>query len=130
MAAEDGDIPFKIALAELCVLQPAADLDEALLVAIPRIEDPRWPRAAGRMLRFLHGEDAGNVVEAALRRGQKDATKARLIITLGATGTQRALGALLRMKSLDRGNPRDSRSAASARCASRTRCSLDEEVGQ
>lgn len=95
---ETEDIPFKIAIASLCAELRSEGVVEALCLSIDAVEDPRFARALGRIARHLHGERATEILQPAITRSRRPAERDRLLLALGATGTEQALEALLRMR--------------------------------
>jgi hypothetical protein len=100
-AGELDDVPFKIALAELCAEQRLDGVFDALVVALGQVTDAEYARTVGRLGTLLHGEDAAARLQDRLRQAGQPATRAALLLALGATNTQGALDALLRMDRAD-----------------------------
>jgi len=101
---ETEDIPFKIALAELCAERHVEGLVDALCISVDEIDDPRFARALGRLARYLHGENAVDVLRPHIVKRTRPEVRSRLLLALGATSTERALEALLRMRSMQGGD--------------------------
>lgn len=95
---EVDDVPFKIALAELCAEQRLPDLLEALLLSVGTVQDPEYARAVGRIGAYLHGNDAAQRLLAQLQQTREPGHRERLLLALGATSTDTALTTLLQMK--------------------------------
>lgn len=100
-AGETEDIPYKIALAELCAEQRLDGVFDALVVGLSEVADPEYARTVGRIGKMLHGEEATARITDRLRQAGQPAARATLLLTLGATNTQSALDALLRMDRKD-----------------------------
>jgi hypothetical protein len=100
-AGETDDVPFKIALAELCAEQHLDGVFDALIVGLSEVHDPEYARTVGRIGKMLHGEEAATKITDRLRQAGQASTRATLLLTLGATNTQTALDALLRMDRRD-----------------------------
>lgn len=94
---ETEDIPYKIALAEICASRKLAALIPALAVSCEQVGDPRFLRALGRIARHIHGDQAAAALLPHLRRG-RGRTKERLLLALGATNTEAALEHLLKLR--------------------------------
>jgi len=106
---ETDDIPYKVALCDLCATKRINNLVDRLCVSIPQTGDDRFLRALGRIAKYLHREQAANVLMVHVARAQ-GRTRDRLIYTLGATSTDAALKELLRMQT----NPKDRKSVDAA----------------
>jgi hypothetical protein len=100
-AGEVDDVPFKIALAELCAEQRLDGVFDALVVALGQVDDPEYARTVGRIGTMLHGEQAATRLQERLRQAAQPPTRRALLLALGATNTQTALDALLRMDRKD-----------------------------
>jgi hypothetical protein len=100
-AGELEDVPYKIALAELCAEQRLDGVFDALVIGLSEIPDPEYARTVGRLGKALHGEDAAVRLTERLRRAAQPAQRAPLLLALGATNTDSALDALLRMDRTD-----------------------------
>lgn len=100
-AGETADVPYKIALAELCAEQRLEGVFDALVIGLTEVSDPEYARTVGRIGKVLHGEDAATKLTERLRQAGQPATRATLLLALGATNTQSALDALLRMDKKD-----------------------------
>lgn len=96
---EIDDVPHKIALAELCAEQRLDGLLDALAVSLGPVQDPEYARAVGRIGKLLHGEQATERLQQRLRIAGQPQDRAALLLAIGATNTQSALDALLRMNS-------------------------------
>jgi hypothetical protein len=97
-AAETEDVPYKIALAELCAEQRLAGVVEALIVGIGQVRSVEFARAVGRLAAHLEGESAAKPLLERLQRCRDADERATLLIALGATKTGSALTALLQLK--------------------------------
>ncbi|MCU0864943.1 MAG: hypothetical protein MUC36_14225 [Planctomycetes bacterium] len=98
---EIEDVPFKIALAELCGEQRLDGVFDTLMVSLGQVTDVEYARAVGRIGKALHGEDSAARLEARLQAAGQPNDRAALLLALGATNTSRALDALLRMDRTD-----------------------------
>lgn len=98
-AGETDDIAFKISLAELCAEQRLDGLVDALCISMREVQEPAYARVVGRIARSLHGEGSLEVLRPHLLQST-DEHRDRLLLALGATSTESALNALLRMRSL------------------------------
>lgn len=96
-AGELDDVPYKIALAELCAEQRLDGLLDALAVSLGPVTDPEYARTVGRIGKLLHGEAATAKLESRLRNAGADADRKALLLAIGATDTESALQALLRL---------------------------------
>ncbi len=92
---ESIDIPLKIALAELCATCEIDGLVGALILGIEQIQDPRWPRAIGRVAKHLHGDQSAAVLRQHIAASKSPKARGALLIALGATSTEGALDTLL-----------------------------------
>ncbi|MBL8732818.1 MAG: hypothetical protein JNN13_10655 [Planctomycetes bacterium] len=99
---EVDDVPYKIALAELCAEQRLDGLLDALAVSLGPVQDPEFARAVGRIGRLLHGEQATNRLEARLQNLGDAHDRAATLLAIGATNTKAALAALQRMDQGDK----------------------------
>lgn len=95
---ESDDIAFKVALAELCAEKKLDGLVNALCVSVPVVGDPRFLRALGRITSALHGEGSMDVLRPHLTGARQADLRGRYLLALGATGTEAARTALLRMR--------------------------------
>ena len=95
------DIPYKIALAELCAEQRLDGLLEALAVSLGPVTDVRYARCVGRIGKVLHGEQATSILSARLKLAGQEQDRKMLLLAIGATNTESALEALLRMSKTD-----------------------------
>jgi len=100
-AGEVEDIEYKIALAELCAAQRLDGLLESLAVSLGPVTDIRFARCVGRIGKVLHGEDATTRLTERLQSAGQEQDRKMLLLAIGATNTQSALDALLRMSSQD-----------------------------
>ena len=96
-SGETDDVPFKIALAELCGEQRIEGLVETLAVSLGPVQDPEFARAVGRIAKVLHGEAATVKLEARLMGLREPRDRAMVLLAIGATNTDAALGLLLRI---------------------------------
>lgn len=100
-AGEVEDIDYKIALAELCAEQRIDGLVDALAVSLGPVTDPRYARCVGRIGKLLHGEGATAKFTDRLRNVGQAQDRKMLLLAMGASNTQSALDALLRMSKKD-----------------------------
>jgi hypothetical protein len=100
-AGETDDVPYKIAMAELCAEQRLAGVFDALIVGLSEVADPEYARTVGRIGKMLHGEDAAAKLTERLRQSAQKPARDTLLLALGATNTEAALDALLRMDRKD-----------------------------
>jgi hypothetical protein len=100
-AGEVEDIDYKIALAELCAAQRLDGLLESLAVSLGPVTDVRYAQCVGRIGKALHGEEATGKLTDRLQYVGQDQDRKMLLLAIGATNTQSALDALLRMSSQD-----------------------------
>ena len=98
---ELDDVPYKIALAELCAEQRLDGVFDALIVSLGQVADPEYARTVGRIGKVLHGEEAAARIQERLAIAGQSADRAALLLALGATDTNTALEALLRMDNKD-----------------------------
>ncbi len=96
---EIDDVPHKIALAELCAEQRLDGLVDALALSLGPVQDPEYARCVGRIGKLLLGEGATDRLEQRLQMAGQPQDRAALLLAIGATNTQSALDALLRMDS-------------------------------
>jgi len=104
MASATGeveDIDRKIALATLCAEQRLDGLVDALAVSLGPVTDPRYARCVGRISKALHGERATEILGRRLRNLAKPEDRKMLLLAIGASNTQSALDALLKMNQRD-----------------------------
>lgn len=99
-AGETEDVPYKIALAELCAEQRLEGLVDSLAVSLGPVDDPRYARCVGRIARALHGEDATEVLEHRLQHLRDPKDRAVVLQAIGASNTEAALAFLLRLNSV------------------------------
>lgn len=100
-SAETDDIDRKLALATVCAERAMPTLIDALALTWASIDDERFNRAVGRFAHKLHGEDATEVLQAHWQRARTVKARGNVVVAIGATGTESALEALLRMRKLD-----------------------------
>lgn len=98
---EIEDIDYKIALATLCGEQRLEGLIDALAVSLGPVTDPRYARCVGRISKVLHGEQATEVLGKRLRNLGKQEDRKMVLMAIGATNTQSALDALMKMDKKD-----------------------------
>jgi hypothetical protein len=98
---ESEDVPFKIALAELAGALRVPQLVDSLCLAIDSVADESFARAVGRIARHLHGEGAHDALWPHIERARNEPRRAALLIAVGATSTEAALEALLRLRERD-----------------------------
>jgi hypothetical protein len=98
---EIEDVPYKIALAELCAEQRLDGVFDTLLVSLGQVTDADYARTVGRIGRVLHGEEVTVRIDARLRQAGQAADRQTLLLALGASNTQSALDALLRLDAKD-----------------------------
>jgi len=96
-SGETDDVPYKIALAELCGEQRIEGLVETLAVSLGPVQDPEYARVVGRIARMLHGEAATQKLEQRLMGLREAKDRAMVLLAIGATNTEAALGLLLRL---------------------------------
>lgn len=101
---ETEDVERKISLASLCAEAGERSVVGALCVALQTLDDPRVAHATGRIARHVHGEDALSVLQPFLRQA-RGGVRDRVLLAVGATGTDAALGALLAMRHRDGPSP-------------------------
>jgi hypothetical protein len=66
-------------------------------VSLGPVQDPEYARAVGRIGKLLHGEAATARLQERLRMAGQPQDRAALLLAIGATNTESALDALLRM---------------------------------
>lgn len=98
---EVEDVPYKIALAELCAEQRLDGVFDSLIVSLGQVTDVEFARTVGRIGKALHGEAAADKIGERLRTAGQPEDRRALLLALGATNTQTALDALLRMDKKD-----------------------------
>jgi len=101
-SAENDDVDYKLALASVCAERRMPDLIEALCLGWPQIDDENFSRAVGRFAKHLHGEAATEKLLPYLQRARDGKLRGHVLLALGATGTDSALAALLRVRQLER----------------------------
>lgn len=106
---ETHDIPYKLALCDLCATKRVNNLVDRLCVSVQQTGDERFLRGLGRIARYLHQEQAAHVLMTHISRAQGK-NRDRLIYALGATSTDAALKELLRMQT----NPKDRKAVDAA----------------
>ncbi|MCA8975475.1 MAG: hypothetical protein KDC98_12200 [Planctomycetes bacterium] len=99
-SGETEDVPYKIALAQLCAEQRLTGLVDTLAVSLGPVQDPEYARAVGRIAKVLHGENATEVLERRLQHLRDPKDRAVVLRAIGATNTQAALTYLLRLDGL------------------------------
>lgn len=90
------DVPYKIALATICVERREPAVIPTLCVSVEHLGDRSFLQALGRFARFLHKDKAADALMPHLQRAQGK-TRERMIYALGATSTEGALKTLLSM---------------------------------
>ncbi|MHC4513089.1 MAG: hypothetical protein ACYTGW_16740 [Planctomycetota bacterium] len=93
---ETDDIPYKVSLCDLCATKRVNNLVDRLCVSVQQTGDERFLRALGRIAKYMHKEEAANILMAHVARTQGK-NRERFIYALGATSTEAALKALLKM---------------------------------
>ncbi len=104
-SAETDDVERRLALATVCAERAMPALLDALAISWHRFDDERLNRAMGRFAVKLHGEAATEVLQAHWQQARTAKARGNVIVAIGATGTDSALEALLRMRKLDADNP-------------------------
>jgi len=102
---ETADIPFKISLASLCAEKGVDGLVDSLCISLDEVDDPRFARALGRIAAHMYGEKALDVLQPHIVGARRPQTRATLLLALGATSTERALGALISMHANKKNRP-------------------------
>ncbi|MCA8943239.1 MAG: hypothetical protein KDB80_11820, partial [Planctomycetes bacterium] len=97
---ETEDIDLKIALATLCAEQKMRGIIDAFCLSIEESPNQRFAKTVGRLARYVHGEDAIDVLRPHIARARTPAVKDQLLYALGATRTEKALDALLRYRAI------------------------------
>jgi hypothetical protein len=95
---ESEDVPWKIALAEVCAEQRLPGLLDSLVVSLGPVKDPDYARCVGRIAAVLHGDDATPQFVSRLQRARDPTDRQMLLLALGASNTESALRALLQMR--------------------------------
>lgn len=103
-SAETDDVERKLALATVCAERAMPMLIDALALTWHSFDDERFNRAMGRFTFKLHGEDATEILQAHWQRARTAKARGNVVVAIGATGTESALEALLRMRKLDAKN--------------------------
>ena len=98
---EMEDLPYKIALAELCGEQKLDGVFDTLLVSLGQVTDAEFARTVGRIGAVLHGEASAARIDARLRTAGQARDRGALLLALGASNTAAALDVLLRMDPKD-----------------------------
>ena len=98
---ETEDVDYKVALATLCAEQRLEGLVDALAVSLGPVTDPRYARCVGRIAKLLHGEQATDVLSERLRNLGRQKDREMVLMAIGATNTQSALDALMKMDKQD-----------------------------
>jgi len=101
---ESDDVQLKIALAQLCGECRMDGLVEALCQSMDAMHDREFAATVGRIASYLHGERAAKVLAPFIDRARGTELRGNLLVALGATSTEAALDALLRLRSKDPGN--------------------------
>ena len=99
VSGEVDDVPYKIALAELCAEQGLPGLAEALVVGIGPVRHVDYLRTVGRLLAHLRGESATPMLLERVQMAREPKDRQALLLALGATQTDSALDALLNLRS-------------------------------
>lgn len=94
---EVADVPFKIALAELCGEQRIVGIVDTLAASLGAVDDADYVRTVGRIATALHGEQATAVLNERLVHLDDPKARAAVLRAIGATSTDSALQMLLRM---------------------------------
>ena len=94
---ESDDVPYKIALCELCAEQRIDGLLESLVVALGPVTDPEFARCVGRIA-HLRGEDGARPLQARLQTAHDEATRKQVLLALGASNTETGLQTLLQLR--------------------------------
>lgn len=105
-SAETEDIDYKLALATVCAERRMPTLIEALCMSWPQIDDENFSRAIGRFAKHLHGEGATEQLLPYLQRARDPKLRGHVLLALGATSTESALDALLRVRQLEKDTAR------------------------
>lgn len=100
-SAETEDTEYKLALATVCAERRMPDLVEALCLTWPQIDDENFSRAIGRFAKHLHGEAATDQLTPYLQRARDPKLRGHVLLAIGATSTDSALEALLRVRQLE-----------------------------
>lgn len=95
---ETTDVPFKIALADLCAELRVPGLVDSLCMSVNAVDDEAFARALGRIARFLHGEQANDMLWPHLTKARNAKRRGHLLLAIGATSTEAALAALLQLR--------------------------------
>ncbi len=95
---EMKDQQRRIALASLCAELRMRGVIDALCMSLESAPDRDFARCLGRLSKFLHGEEALEILRPHITRARKEAAREHLMLALGATETERALDALLQHK--------------------------------
>lgn len=101
-SAETADVDYKLALATACAERRVPDLIEALCITWPKVDDETWSQAMGRFAKHLHGEGATEQLLPYLQRTRDHKLRRHVLLALGATSTESALAALLRIRALEK----------------------------
>ncbi len=104
-SGEVDDVAHKIALAELCAEQRLDGLLDSLMVSLGPVTDPEYARVVGRIAKMLHGEEATARLQGRLRLLREPKDRAVVLLAIGATNTDSALEALLRLDSGEQKDP-------------------------
>lgn len=96
-SGELDDVTHKIALAELCAEQRLEGLLNTLAISLGPVTDPEYARVVGRIGKLLHGEAATTILQQRMTQLRDEKDRAVVLLAIGATNTDSALDALLRM---------------------------------
>jgi hypothetical protein len=96
-SGEIDDVSHKIALAELCAEQRLDGLLDTLAISLGQVTDPEYARTVGRIGKLLHGEAATAILQQRMSQLREPKDRAVVLLAIGATNTESALDALLRM---------------------------------
>lgn len=97
-SGETDDVPYKIALAELCAEQRLDGLLDGLVVSLGPVQDPEYARTVGRIAAALHGENGTAPLVERLQMTRDREARAALLLALGASNTEGALQTLLQLR--------------------------------
>lgn len=99
--AETRDVPFKIALAELCCVGEVPGVVENLCLSVPVVEDREFALFLGRAARMTMREQGTDLLRSQVRQARTERVRARFLLALGATQSQGALDTLLELRDKD-----------------------------
>lgn len=100
-SAEDEDLDYKIALASLCAELRMSGVVESLCLSLESKPDTRVAKTLGRLAKFLHGEQAVEAIRPFYLQARKSEVRNAMLLAIGATETESALEAILRIKDLN-----------------------------